>query len=468
MVFLFYALAFIPLRTTPLYFMYRLKQAILFIGDAILYAGALFLSVAGRSRTNVPGEFFILLPHFIFLFAPITLVNFITGLYDIGQFKYRTLYKKIVTAAVVALLGGIIYFYLYPTQSVAPKTILISTVFGTFVLLLAWRFVHRRFLSTTFGQLKTLLIGSDTAMDELAQTIQKNPALGYSLIGWIHTAGNSCPNETVSSLIAEGKIPDVVVIAPSAERNIPLINDLYTHVFRQFSSRPLADVYETVLRRLPPFTFSESWFLTHLNEQRAKAYDRFRILADYAGAFFLSLVFIITFPFVSLAIRFDSPGPIFFRQKRVGRNNTLFILYKYRSMKALTPDGSAELNGPQFTTLHDERITRVGKILRKFRLDELPQVLNVLKGEMALIGPRPERPEFTNKLNTIMPFYALRHLVKPGFTGWAQVQQSYYGTIDENLLKLEYDLFYVKNRGPLLDLAILLRTVGIVIGMKGR
>jgi lipopolysaccharide/colanic/teichoic acid biosynthesis glycosyltransferase len=137
-------------------------------------------------------------------------------------------------------------------------------------------------------------------------------------------------------------------------------------------------------------------------------------------------------------------------------------------MKALTADGSAEVNGPQFTTLNDNRITRVGRILRKFRLDELPQVINVFKGEMALIGPRPERPEFTKQLTEKIPFYPLRHLVKPGFTGWAQVQQSYYGTIDENLLKLEYDLYYVKNRGPLLDLAIILRTVGIVVGMKGR
>jgi lipopolysaccharide/colanic/teichoic acid biosynthesis glycosyltransferase len=227
-------------------------------------------------------------------------------------------------------------------------------------------------------------------------------------------------------------------------------------------------MYEQIMRKIPPFTFSESWFLVQLNEQRGKTYDRFRILIDYISALFLGSILCVSMPFVALAIKLDSPGPVFFKQQRVGRNNNLFTLYKFRSMKALTADGSAELNGPQFTSLNDNRITRVGKILRKFRLDELPQIINVFKGEMALIGPRPERPEFTKQLTEKIPFYPLRHLVKPGFTGWAQVQQSYYDTIDENLIKLEYDLYYVKNRGPLLDLAIILRTVGIVVGMKGR
>lgn len=443
--------------------MYRLKQIILLIGDAFFYVAALIVSVLLRSRTNIPHEFFALLPHFLLLFIPIALINFITGLYDVGLFRHPSLYKKTVLSGSVAFIIGMAYFYLFPVQSIAPKTILFVSIILSFGLFLGWRLMHRRFLSTAFGQLKTVFIGESAAMDELAGLMKRNPALGYSVIGWIGKTDTS-----LSAIIAAGITPDLVVIAPSAERDTALINELYAHVFKQFSTRPLADVYETVVRRLPPFTFSESWFLTHLNEQRSKAYDRFRILVDYAGALVLSIIFLITLPFIALAIRLDSRGPVFFRQKRVGRNNTFFTLYKYRSMKALTADGSAEMNGPQFTAVNDDRITRVGRVLRKFRLDELPQILNVLKAEMALIGPRPERPEFTEKLTAIIPFYPLRHLVKPGFTGWAQVQESYYGTIDENLRKLEYDLYYVKNRGPLLDLAILLRTVGIVLGMKGR
>lgn len=448
--------------------MYRLKQLILALGDIFLYGGALLISVVIRLRNNVAQEFIILLPHFIALLTPIILINFIAGLYDISQFKQRTLTKKILTSGGAALLLGISYFYLYPTQSVAPKTILISAFVFSFGFFYLWRLLYRRFISDTLGQLNMLFIGHDPALSELAEKITHNPALGYSIIGWLGQNDSHSQDDKISALIAAKKIPDIVVIAPSAERDTTLINKLYAHVFHQFSTKPLADVYEQILRRVPPFTFSESWFLTHLNEQQAKAYDRFRILVDIFGALFLSSVFLIVLPFVSLAIKLDSAGPIFFKQQRVGRNNSLFTLYKFRSMKALTANGSAEMNGPQFTALNDNRITRVGRILRKFRLDELPQIINVFKGEMALIGPRPERPEFTKQLTEKIPFYPLRHLVKPGFTGWAQVQQSYYGTIDENLLKLEYDLYYVKNRGPLLDTAIILRTVGIVVGMKGR
>ncbi len=446
--------------------MYRLKQLIILAGDSGLYLAALYLSVIMRQRESSLYEYTLLVPHFGFLFLGIITLNFIFGLYDIGQFKNKTLYRKIIMAGACSTVIGIAYFYLYPTLHVTPKIILISTYTIAYIFFLGWRLIHSHTLSTTFGQLKTIFIGDDTALTDISEVITRNPSLGYSLVGWVKK--NKEAPQSLSAYVAQGTIPDVVIIAPSIENDTTIINDLYTNVFYQFSTRPLADMYEQIMRKIPPFTFSESWFLVQLNEQRGKTYDRFRILIDYISALFLGLILCVSIPFVALAIKLDSPGPIFFKQQRVGRNNSLFTLYKFRSMKALTADGSAELNGPQFTTLNDNRITRVGRILRKFRLDELPQVINVFKGEMALIGPRPERPEFTKQLTEKIPFYPLRHLVKPGFTGWAQVQQSYYDTIDENLIKLEYDLYYVKNRGPLLDLAILLRTVGIVVGMKGR
>ena len=137
-------------------------------------------------------------------------------------------------------------------------------------------------------------------------------------------------------------------------------------------------------------------------------------------------------------------------------------------MRALSADGSAEISGPVFAKDKDSRITGIGQMLRKTRLDEIPQFLNMLKGDMSLVGPRPERPEFVKQLTEAMPFYALRLLVKPGVTGWAQLQHGYAGTIDENLRKLEYDLYYIKNRGPILDTAIMLRTLSVLVRMAGR
>jgi lipopolysaccharide/colanic/teichoic acid biosynthesis glycosyltransferase len=247
-----------------------------------------------------------------------------------------------------------------------------------------------------------------------------------------------------------------------------VLKEIYSHLFEQIQVVELAHFYEQILSRIPPFTFSESWFLTNLHEQQKKMYDRFRIILDYTAALMLGIFFLITLPIVAPLIKLTSPGPIFFKQKRVGRQEKLFLLYKYRTMKVLGSNGSAEIHGAVFATKDDPRITSIGKFLRRTRIDELPQFINILKHEMGIIGPRPERPEFVQQLSTAMPFYSLRHLIKPGLTGWAQLQNSYYGTIEENLQKLEYDLYYIKNRGPLLDIAICLRTISVVLKMMGR
>ena len=208
--------------------------------------------------------------------------------------------------------------------------------------------------------------------------------------------------------------------------------------------------------------------MANLHEQHKKIYDRFRILTDYVLAVFIGIFFIVTFPLVALAIKLNSRGRIFFVQNRIGRQGLVFKVYKYRTMMSLSADGSAETGGPQFAADKDARITSVGKILRLTRLDEIPQFINILKGQMSVIGPRPERPEFVRQLTEKMPYYPLRHLIKPGLTGWAQINNAYYGTIEENLRKLEYDLFYIKNRSFTLDVAIILRTINTVLRLAGR
>lgn len=162
-----------------------------------------------------------------------------------------------------------------------------------------------------------------------------------------------------------------------------------------------------------------------------------------------------------------SSGSIFFIQERVGRHGKKFKMIKFRTMHHPVGQDSAEAEGAQFATKNDPRITTVGKWLRKLRIDELPQVWNVLKGDMSFIGPRPERPEFVEQLTERMPYYALRHLTRPGLTGWAQVRYRYASTLDDNLIKLQYDLFYVKNRSIILDAAILLKTINTVLRSQG-
>ncbi|MBN1966751.1 MAG: sugar transferase, partial [Anaerolineae bacterium] len=176
------------------------------------------------------------------------------------------------------------------------------------------------------------------------------------------------------------------------------------------------------------------------------------------------LSFAVLLPLIMLAMRLDSPGPVFFTQKRVGKGGKVFSVLKLRSM---IPDAERE-SGPQWAIDHDPRITRVGKVLRKTRLDEVPQLLNVLRGEMSLIGPRPERPEFVDELSEKIPFYRTRHVVKPGITGWAQVRYHYGSSEEDALIKLQYDLYYIRHHSLALDLLIMLRTVGKMLSFQGR
>jgi lipopolysaccharide/colanic/teichoic acid biosynthesis glycosyltransferase len=163
-------------------------------------------------------------------------------------------------------------------------------------------------------------------------------------------------------------------------------------------------------------------------------------------------------------IKLDSPGPILYRQERVGRHGKPFTIFKFRSMRA-----DAERDGsPRWAAAGDPRVTRVGRVIRKLRIDELPQILNVLCGDMSLIGPRPERPFFVDQLVQAIPYYAERHLVRPGITGWAQVNYPYGDSIDDARCKLSFDIYYVKNRSIILDLRILLKTVRIIFGLEGR
>lgn len=456
--------------------MLRLKQLALVVGDlAVLYLG-LYLAVSTRYWQWPQEKFLELLAPLSQLFVLGAIILFIAGLYDIGKAKNSWLfYQKIIISALIWTAFGVIYFYVNPKTKVTPKTILLLTTAIGFGLISAWRFFYNKFISTTLNY-NLIFAGVTPEMKELIKTIQNEPQLGYLVTGIISTDAsdkNIFPNLIVEPTIAaindKNKTgANIIILSPQMTANADLLKELYASLFQQVSIVSLADFYESIMHRIPPFTFSEGWFVTNLREQQKKIYDRFRILTDYVLAVILSVFFAATFPLIAPAIKLNSRGRIFFSQDRVGRQGVIFKVYKYRTMRALGVDGSAETGGPQFASAKDPRITAVGKFLRLTRLDEIPQFINILKGQMSVIGPRPERPEFVTQLTEKMSYYSLRHLIKPGLTGWAQIHNSYYGTIEENLRKLEYDLFYIKNRGLTLDLSIILRTINTVLRLAGR
>jgi exopolysaccharide biosynthesis polyprenyl glycosylphosphotransferase len=225
----------------------------------------------------------------------------------------------------------------------------------------------------------------------------------------------------------------------------------------------VASIFETNFGVLPVTCIDSSWFLFDLGPLHRLGYRFGRRLVDLAASVLFTIAMAVLLPVVALAIRLDSPGAIFFSQERVGQDGRPFRIHKLRTMKT-----DAEADGPQFTRNCDARVTRVGAWLRRCRIDELPQALNLLRGEMSLIGPRPERPEFVATFSDAIPFYDKRHLIKPGITGWAQVHEGYGATLEDTIRKLERDLYYVQNQSLGVDLRIVLATVGSVFSLSGR
>jgi len=224
--------------------------------------------------------------------------------------------------------------------------------------------------------------------------------------------------------------------------------------------------YEDLLGRVPIRLLEADWILrSFVDEARVSAfYELEKRLLDILGGLIGTILFLLVLPFVGLAVLLDDGLPIFYTQTRSGRGGQPYKIIKFRTMRR-----DAEADGqPQWATEDDSRATRVGKFLRKTHLDELPQFINVLRGDMSLVGPRAERPELVEMFQRHVPFYRARLLVKPGITGWAQVNFGYASTIDETITKLEYDLYYIKHRNVILDLVILLRTPSTVFGLRGR
>ena len=223
------------------------------------------------------------------------------------------------------------------------------------------------------------------------------------------------------------------------------------------------EYYERVLRRVSLEDIDESWFLFHRPLRARRGYAIVKRLIDRIAGLLGSLLVGCLLPLIALLIRLDDGGPVFFRQERVGRGGTPFRIWKFRTMRM-----DAEPNGPVWASHGDTRVTRVGRFLRRTRLDELPQFFNVFKGDMSLVGPRPERPRFTALLERTVPFYDRRHLMRPGITGWATVRFGYGDSVTDKWRSHEYDLYYLKHRSLLLDLEILLRTMVVMLLRRGQ
>ena len=340
----------------------------------------------------------------------------------------------------------------------AKPTVAVSV--AILALVSAWETVVWRWLT---ARSRLLIVGPLEACRNVIQELAEPSNRRFQLVGIVdHESsgwGKSLVVGPASELpqIVKNLRPDLVVLAPGCNRPeaFAQLMDAASEGFRVLE---LAQLYEYAFGRVPVLDLTQAWFMSVLHLYQ-RPYSRFvKRLSDVLGAALLLLVTAPLFPVLVLAVR-SSRGPVFLRQTRVGEHGQLFTMHKFRTMQA-----NAEAPGQAVWAAKDDpRITRAGRIMRRFRLDELPQIWNVVKGDMSLVGPRPERPELVDELVESIPLWTRRHLVKPGITGWAQVNHGYARDADGSLSKLSYDLWYIRHRSPTVDLVICARTLAAVV-----
>jgi exopolysaccharide biosynthesis polyprenyl glycosylphosphotransferase len=365
----------------------------------------------------------------------------------------------VLKALPIAALMSVLVFFLHPYVMTRP--VIVGTLIAGTALIIAGRLTVGRLLLHESLALQAVLISDGEPGAEIVSTLHA-ARFEYRVVGTL-------TNQQVESRLVDelreliGNVhAEEVIVTNNELRLVPgLVEECLTHGVRIVSA---SDLIERYVGRVPLESVDVHWYLSLPDSDIWKRpYAVARRIFDLVMAFVISVPFLIVLPLVALVVKLESSGPVFLVQKRVGEGGREFALLKLRTMSV-----DAEAGGARYAAAHDPRVTRFGKYLRATRLDEVPQLLNIVRGDMSFIGPRPERPEFEYELEARIPHFRTRLLMKPGLTGWAQVNGGYASTIPEMTRKLEYDLYYIKNRSFPLDLQIVFRTFVTVLGWRGR
>ncbi|MBA3733146.1 sugar transferase [Patescibacteria group bacterium] len=442
------------------------KEAIiLFFGDIFFFIFSLWLSLYLRFR-ELPTllRFKTHLIPFSILFVIWILVYFIAGLYEKHTLILKSRLPSIIfNVQIVNSIFAIIFFYTFPIFGITPKTILFIYLLVSFMFALGWRIYGISFLGSPTRE-PALLVGSGNEMRELMDEVNNNSRYNLHFVSSIDVQDVSSIDiqEDIVTPVYSNEIK-IIAIDFSHENVGPLLPHLYNLIFSKIRFIDSHRIYEDIFDRIPLSIVSYSWFLENISVSPKFTYDFLKRLMDILLSSILSLISLVFYPFVYLAIKLDDAKNIFIFQERIGQNNQIIKIIKFRTMSL--NDGGEGNND------REQKITRVGKVLRATRIDELPQLWNVLKGDMSLIGPRPELPNLVKLYEKEISFYNVRHLIKPGLSGWAQIYQNsppkFSTDYNQTKIKLSYDLFYIKNRSFLLDIKIALRTIKSLLSRTG-
>jgi len=448
---------------------YPIRKLILLIGEALIVWSSLLL---GAFLAH-PDDYYIVLNiefgyfKILALTAAVLLCSHWFDLYDTSLVNTKNeLYFRLL------LVPGLLAFVLAAVSYFRPNEGLLrngSSEVGLLILtvtLIGWRMGFGWLVQLPILVERIYVLGTGDRAQRLVQGLRQNPELGVEVASWTGKLEGAVTRESVAAhlmeLVNKQRIHRVIVAMPDRRGTIPM-RELLDLRMRGVKIEEATSWLEKMSGKIEVENLYPSWLVFAEGFRRSSMFRLVRRSLSIAISMVGLILSAPLWPLVMLIIKLDSKGPVFYTQTRVGKGGHIFKVVKFRTMRQ---DAEAA-NGPQWAGANDPRVTRAGRFLRSSRLDEIPQLWCVLKGDMAFVGPRPERPEFVERLSIEIPYYGVRHMVRPGLTGWAQVKYKYGSTVEDAREKLQYDLFYIKNASIGLDLLIMFQTIKIVLLRRG-
>lgn len=462
-------------RLTP-----RERRAILIFGHIIAVILALAVSLLSWANEDdwlgISFSFLLERPEPWFYLLPLLWLILMAPLYNVrrvNRFQYAL--RIVITSAVSCIAVYLLIFFLAPAKTLPRRGVIVFFICAAIFTLL-WRRLFVRFYFVKDAFLNTLIVGAGKAGSRIAEIINTTEGVPYRVMGYIDddpeklgkviegypVLGNS---ERYFEIVEETQAVQIIM-AISNHLDEAIFDALTRSEELGITVTTMPMIYEELLGRVPVHLLNTDWLLRSFYDMSHSSlfFEIAKRFFDILGGLVGLILLVLITPFVAAATLLDSGKPIFYTQERLGLRGSSFNMIKFRTMVQ-----NAEKDGiARPASENDSRITRVGSFLRHSHLDEMPQFINVLRGDLSLVGPRAERPQIVKDLQREVPFYRARLLVRPGITGWAQVNQNYASGTEENTLKLEYDLYYIKHRSLLMDLSILFHTFKTVFGLKGR
>jgi exopolysaccharide biosynthesis polyprenyl glycosylphosphotransferase len=450
----------------------RGRQYLLLIVDILVLFASLFATLwLRRGLAEAMATFGVHTRYFVLVFTAWLVIYYVAGFYDLEtDFDDSKFFVKTVWTSFLGALLGALYFYIDTSAPIGPKTVLALDALITTLLVWIWRSSYARVSRSIRPKRRMAFVGKDQALTDLVEELRAHPGHGYEVAAFYDESGSPPPGENIREFrdaetfiwMARSLQISLVVIADERALSEQTRMALISLIGPDIKFTRLDSFYEYLLRKIPIGTISDFWFLENIDLRGKKPYEAVKRVTDFVVAGLGLLVFLPLWILVGLAVKLSSAGPVFFTQTRLGKDEKHFKIVKFRTMRTHS-------NNFAPTEDNDSRITPIGNMLRKTRIDEVPQFWNILRGEMSFIGPRPERPELADGLERAVPYYRQRLLVKPGITGWDQVSGEYHSpSIEDTYKKLQFDLYYIKNLSLVLDISIIAKTIATVFGRGGR